>query len=275
MRPLQAVLVALAVTVVLFSSAGARGQISNPGSPEYVNKILIDFVAPTVHPGETAHFSFKVNNSYADGDIAAIMTNITLTAGIYKYATQDGSRDVNSSFANPPLINGESAEITESLPALVGAYANDAIALSIETSGRTPHGTFFSPSTYFLRFSLEFNLEGNATKIVLKSKGCFTDAEWSRIVHVLDGVTYINKTYLKETLGVDGILPDSSFGLKEKIPMWPLYALVGVCVVVLFSIIYYFVLDNPGKFPRLEKRFYYLRGKLSESRRKFQDRRRK
>ncbi len=273
MRPLQAVMVALAITVLLLSSAGALGDISNPGEPKYANKILIDFIAPTVAPGHTATFSFKVNNSYSAYSATATMTNVTLTAGIYKFATQQESREVNDSFPHPPLINGTALELTQNLSKL-GFEQSTLVSFDIETSRRTPHGTYFSQSTYFLRFSLEFNFEGNATKVVLKSRGCFTDDQWNKLVYIENGVTFINKTYMR-SLGVDGLLPDSSFGLKAPIPMWPLVLLILVCVAVVFSIIYYFVLDNPGKFPRLEQRFYYLRGKLGESWRQFKDRRRK
>ena len=84
----------------------------------------------------------------------------------------------------------------------------------------------------------------------------------------------MNTTYLK-SLGVDGILPDSSFGIKIPIPRWPLGVIVAGCAGLSFMALYYFTLDNPGKYPRLEKRFYYLRGKLRETRGKLEYRRRK
>lgn len=276
MRPLQAVLVALAVTVLLLSSAGAKGDISEPGLPLYVNKIMVDFVTPTVAPGDTATFSFSVNNSYRDPD--ANMTDITVTAEIYMYATQETAREVNDSFRHPPLINGESLRIVQVIPR-IDIYDKAPVTFDIETSRRTPHGTYFSQSAYFLRFSVSFNFEGNSTPIVLKSKGFFTDDQWDRMVSIENASTPNERTVLDvsymHSLGVDGLIPDSSFGLKQPIPKWPLAMLIGACAVVTLMIAYYFVLDNPGKFPRLEKRFYYLRGKLSESRRKLKDRRRK
>jgi len=276
MRPLQAVLVALAAMVLVLSSAGARGDISNPGSPRYVNKIMVDFVTPTVAPGDTATFSFSVNNSYDDTN--ATMTDITVTAEIYMYATQGEAREVNDSFRHPPLINGESLRIVQVIPR-IDNYTKVPVTFDIETSRKTPHGTYFSQSAYFLRFNVSFNFEGNSTPIVLKSRGFFTDDQWNRMVWIKDEGTdharsVLNVSYM-HSLGVDGLIPDSSFGLKQPIPKWPLAVLIAACAAVTLMIAYYFVLDHPGKFPRLEKRFYYLRGKLSESRRKLKDRRRK
>ena len=236
-----------------------------------MNNILIDFVTPTVAPGKTLTFSFKVNNTYVNASGA--MENVALRVGIYKYATKDESREVNDSFPHPPQIGGDSLEYQQSLPTLpIGA--KQSIAFQIETSHKTPHGTYYSQSTYFLRFSLAFNIQGNSTPIVLKSRGWFTDEEWGKMVYHTEEEFLLNVSYMN-SLGVDGILPDSSFGLKAPIPRWPLAVLVVVSVGTTVMATYYFVLDHPGKYPKLEKRFYYLRGKLGESWGHLKDRRRK
>jgi len=271
MRPLPAVLVALAVTALMLLPIGGSADVDDPGAPKYVNRMLGNFVTPTVAPGETLTFSFEVNNTYSES--GSNMADILLTVGIYMYATKDEAREVNASFENPPLINGESTEYSETVPLLVYGE-NHTVSFEIETSKKTPHGTYFSQSTYFVRISLEFHFPGNATEIVMKSKGWFTDEQWTRLTTNETGASELNRTYLA-SLGVDGIIPDSSFGLKVPIPRWPLAVLGVACAGVAFMALYYFVLDNPGKYPRLEKRFYYLRGKLGEFWRQLKDRRRK
>ncbi len=273
MRPLHAVLVAL-VTIALIVPSGGAGaaDLSTPGIPRYANRLLVDFVTPTLVPGQSATFSFDVNNSYPSLD--NIMTNVTVLASIYKYATEDEALNVTDSFQHAPLIDGQSVEGVREIQSIApGAKA--LVSFDIETSGKTPHGTYFSPASYFVRISLSFYFAGNATQVVLKSKGYFTNEQWSNIVALQNGN---NATLLQEymkSIGVDGLIPDSAFGMKQPIPWWPLVILVAACVAVSMLVVYYFVLDNPGRFPKLEKRFYYLRGKLSESRRKFEDRRRK
>jgi hypothetical protein len=219
------------------------------------------FVTPTVSPGETVDFAFNLTNPY--GPALGTMTHINLTVGIYEYATQDTAREVDSSFRDPPLIRGLASQLNFTLEDMP-IKKTLTMELPINTKEKTPHGSYFSQSTYFVRFKLTFNLEGNTTLVVLQSKGFFTEAQWSRMVSFTPGQDIVNTTYMKQTLGVDGIIPDSSFGIKVPIPRWPLAVLVVACVGVSLLALYYFVLDNPGRYPRLEKRAYYLRGKLSE-----------
>jgi hypothetical protein len=110
--------------------------------------------------------------------------------------------------------------------------------------------------------------------VLLQSRGFFTDEQWDHMVSFSGNESIVNTTYM-HSLGVDGLLPDSSFGIKIPIPRWPLYLLIAVICGIAFMATYYFVLDNPGRYPKLEQRFYYLRGKLSELRSQLKDRRRK
>jgi hypothetical protein len=251
---------AAALMLLTVGSASVRAEIADPGAPRYANNMFGGFVTPTVSPGETVNFAFDLTNPY--GPTLATMTNITLSVGIYEYATQETAREVNSTFKNPPLIRGLAPQLTCAVKNLT-IKQSVTIELPINTSKKTPHGSYFSQSTYFVRFRLTFNLEGNTTPVVLQSKGFFTEAEWSRMVSFTPGQDIVDTAYMKE-LGVDGLIPDSSFGIKVPIPRWPLAVLIAGCVGVSLLALYYFVLDNPGRYPRLEKRAYYLRGKLSE-----------
>lgn len=243
-------------------------DVSDPGLPRYTNNMFGGFVTPTVSPGETVTFSFNFTNPYDDP--AGTMTHIVLSVGIYKYATQESSREVNSSFKHPPLLAGEGTELALNLSDMLpGRTVREQIL--IKTDGDTPHGSCFSQSTYFVRFKLAFNFATNFTVVHLQSRGYFTDEQWARMVSFEAGQTLVDTAYMK-SLGVDGLIPDSSFGIKVPIPRWPLAVLVAACVAVLLLALYYFVLDNPGKYPKLEKRFYYLRGKLSELRGKLKHR---
>lgn len=261
---MKAGLAVLAVVLLLLTAGAAsiRASAYDPGEPRYTNNMFGEFVTPTVSPGETVHFGFNLTNPY--GDVNATMLNIVLTVGIYEYATQETVQEVNSSFKNPPLINGVASQQNFDLSDMQPRTSNR-IELPINTSSRTPHGSYFSQSTYFIRFRLEFTLNGSSMPVILQSKGFFTDAQWSRMVSFTAGQPIVDTIYMKK-LGVNGIIPDSSFGIKVPIPRWPLAVLIAAGVLVSLLALYYFVLDNPGKYPRLEKRAYYLRGKLSELR---------
>jgi hypothetical protein len=257
--------VSIVLSLALLSSYPAAADIPQyPGQPRYANNFLSSFQTPTVAPGQMVDFSFNLTNPYNGSD--AIMQNVTLVVGIYMYATQEKAEAVTDSFPHPPLIRGTTTEWKENIPDVLPNLPNQTprIELPIHTSKKTPHGSYFSQSTYFVRFNLTFNFPDNSTDVVLKSRGCFTENEWNTIVSFEGNQSIVNTTYMK-SLGVDGILPDSSFGIKIPIPRWPLGVIVAGCGGLSFMALYYFTLDNPGKYPRLEKRFYYLRGKLRET----------
>lgn len=261
--------VLLCAVVMLQSSASA--DVASPGSPQYANNIFSDFVTPTVAPGDSLTFEFNLTNPYDDP--VAAMHNSTLTVGVYRYATQEEVRDVDDDFEDPPVFDNGSPETVIDLDVL-DLGETERISLDITTRKSTPHGSYFMQSTYFVRLSLEFNFEGNDTTVTLKSKGFFTDEQWDGMVSFSPEESIVNVTYMNE-LGVDGLIPDSSFGLKIPIPRWPLALLIVGCGGTAFLALYYFVLDNPGKHPSLEKRFYQLRGKLSKLRSKLENIRRK
>jgi len=261
----------IASLILLVAPSCAAADIDLPGSPKYANNMLSGFVTPTVSPGRTVFFSFNLTNPY-DNDTDS-MENTVLTIGIYEYATQDRIKDVNTSFKNPPSIDGQGIDVSRNLGRIdVGESVR--IDLEIATSEKTPHGSYFSQSTYFVRFKLDFNFTGNSTHVLLQSRGFFSDDQWDRMVSFSGNESIVDTTYM-HSLGVDGLLPDSSFGIKIPIPRWPLYLLIAAICGTVFLASYYFVLDNPGKYPRLEQRFYYLRGKLSEFRSQLKNRRRK
>jgi len=261
--------VVVAMSVFLVAPAYASADIALPGSPKYANNMLGGFVTPTVSPGETVFFSFNLTNPY-DNE-SALMQNTVLTIGIYEYATQEKSKDVDSSFKHPPSIDGQGTLVMYNLSEIaVGDTVR--IELAIDTSKKTPHGSYFSQSTYFMRFKLTFNFPVNTTVVLLKSRGFFTDEQWNHMVSFSGNDSIVNTTYM-HSLGVDGLLPDSSFGIKIPIPRWPLYLLIAAICGITFMAAYNFVLDNPGKYPKLEQRFYYLRGKLSEFRSELKNRR--
>lgn len=260
-----------ALTFLLIASGVGSADISLPGMPKYANNIFSGFVTPTVKPGESLVFGFNMTNPYDDP--VCTMVNLTLTVGIYRYATQEETRDVDPEFENPPVFeNGEPETDLEFGQLSLNETVR--VNLTVTTDDDTPHGSYFSQSTYFVRLRLVFEFEGNDTQVVLQSRGFFTEEQWDEMVSFDPDQSIVDLTYMY-SLGVDGLIPDSSFGIKIPIPRWPLGVLIGACCLSAFMALYYFVLDNPGKYPSLEKRFYKLRGELSELRGKLKDLRRK
>ncbi len=253
---------ALSIIMVLIIALPSMttADIDRPGSPQYANNIFSGFSTPTVAPGDTFVFSFNLTNPY--DDVVAVMTQVNLTIGIYRYATQEEVVDVDEDFESPPCFENGDIETSVIIDEL-GIGETERIELDIAVGKNTPHGSYFSQATYFIRLKLSFLFEGNSTPVILQSRGYFSQEEWDNLVSFDPGESIVNMTYM-ESLGIDGLIPDSSFGIKIPIPRWPLVLLIGASCVLGFGALYYFVLDNPGKYPSLEKRFYKLRGKMRE-----------
>ena len=269
--------VAIICSIILLSTNAASIDVNYPGAPQYANRMLDIDTSTTVEPPDNAWVNVTLWNRYSY-DVND-MINISLTIGVYRYATQERSEYITEDFPNPPLAGGVSTEETIQYRRIAPDDPDDDYDKPYEwswvpfwVSEKTPHGSYFSQATYFVRISVSFNFEGNSSVVVLKSRGFFTDEQWNTMVSWDSGESIVNTTYMK-SLGVDGLLPDTSFGVKVPIPRWPLAVIITAAVGSCFMGLYFYVLDNPGKHPRLEKRFYYLRGKLSELRSKAKYRR--
>lgn len=160
--------VSIILSLVLLSSYPAAADIPNPGTPRYANNFFNDFQTPTVAPGQTVNFSFNLTNPYdssSAGTQNVTLVNVTLVIGIYMYATQEKAEAVMGSFPHPPLIHGTTTEWKENIPDIWPGNTTR-IELPIFTFKKTPHGSYFSQSTYFVRFNLTFNFPDNSTDVV-------------------------------------------------------------------------------------------------------------
>ena len=257
MRPLQVLTIALAVLML-----ATIAQAQSIEEPRYVNKFLGDFSTPTIVPGHSGVFSLTVNHP-DQWNLTSPMENATLSISIYQYATLEESLPV-SDIDIPPVIveSGEPDMVVDCGDIQPGT--SYPIEFTIDTERKTPHGSYFSQSTYFVRFNYTFTYE-NVTYI-MASRGHFDEAQWYHLTETETGAGEINQTYLGE-LGYDGIIADSAFSLKIPIPMWPFYGLVALTVFVGFLAFASYVLDNPGAYPKIEVKLLRLSGRLDIYRR--------
>ena len=196
-------------------------------------------------------------------NLTSPMENVTLDIQIYQYATLEESLPV-SEIDNPPeIVESGSPTLVVDCGDLQPGDSYPA-EFTIETEKSTPHGSYFSQSTYFVRFNLTFTYDNETYTMV--SRGYFDDAMWEHLTETETGAGEINQTYLAE-LGFDGIIPDSAFSLKIPIPMWPFYGLVALTGLIGFLAFASYALDNPGRFPNMEVKILRLSGKLDIYRR--------
>mgnify|MGYP003325915533 CR=1 FL=1 len=201
---------------------GTDGKITFAPIPNYHN-----FNTPQLEPGEGGIFSLEIQNRYI-GNI----TDASIYAEIYHRADIDDSEtlvEINS--ANRPTItencwnyknNEENCSDSPSLESaefnIEQLLVNQTVQLrfDVNTKEDTKEGT------YFVRFSMSY--EFNETDRKLQSRGFWNMDQWT------NATTNLTEDYPGninlDSLNVDGIIPDSSFGVKKPIPKWPLYLLI-------------------------------------------------
>lgn len=268
-----ALLVAFLLAAVLVSAPARAAQ--DFAAVGYVNKLITVVSTPQLEPGQTGDFRFQLNSTYPAG---MSMLNVRLNASIYEYETIDAAVPVNAnwSYPYPYIASTHGREWWSNLSSVApGSVTN--LSFTVVTSADTnlmPSGSVFNQASYVLRFWLEFdgNESGNITHFRMVSRGFFTSAQWSAAVVPTNATCslpycrgYLNVSMLAGFLGVnriDGILPDSSFGVLQPIPRWPFYLLIGLAVLFVVLAFLFWVEENPGTYPRVETWWARQRGRL-------------
>ena len=251
--------------VALISQPMGGGEIddyvSHPGNiPDFHN-----FSTPQLEPGQEGDFSLDVHNRYGYS-----LDNAVIIAEIYHRADIDESESLDQISSNERPFVRETCwnqDEVENCVATADARkatfnigtiaSNETILLEFEIVSKedTKEGT------YFVRFSMNFDY--NSTSRVMQSRGHWSMEQWENATtNVTEGSPgNINL----DVLGVDGIIPDSSFGVKKPIPLWPLYVLITLTIVFAgLSVIFY--LEEEGTYPELNKWLQKRRGKLNQLR---------
>ena len=233
---------------------------SHPGNiPNFHN-----FETPQLVPGQNGEFSLEIQNRYITN-----ITNVIIDAEIYHRADIEESQaldEINS--AKRPTITqncwnyiGEEESCLDSSSPSIASFNIESILVNqtiqlkfnINTEESTEEGT------YFIRFSMNYEL--NETKRILQSRGFWNMDQWT------NATTNLTENYPGninlDSLNVDGIIPDSSFGVKKPIPKWPLYVLITLTIVFAgLSVIFY--LEEEETYPELNKWLQKIRGKFNQ-----------
>ena len=251
--------------VALISQPIGGGEIddyiSHPGNiPDFHN-----FSTPQLEPGQEGDFSLDVHNRYEYS-----LDNVVIIAEIYHRADIDESESLDQISNNErPFVRETcwSQNEVENCVATADARkatfnigtiaSNETIFLEFEIVSKEDN----KEGTYFVRFSMNFDY--NSTSRVMQSRGHWSMEEWE------DATTNVTEgspgNINLDVLGVDGIIPDSSFGIKKPIPQWPLYVLITLTIVFAgLSVIFY--LEEEGTYPELNKWLQKQRGKLNQLR---------
>jgi len=140
--------------------------------------------------------------------------------------------------------------------------ATASFEILIDTWTSTPHPGYFDQGAYFIRLWMHFDHGG--ANYTLFSRGHFTDGQWNSYVQAANVSQQSGTSYL-HNISCDGIIPDTSFTVRLKIPLWPLAVLIVATAGTGMLALMYYLEENPGTAPRLEKAFQGARGKAKQA----------
>jgi len=243
---------AIVLTVVLLAATlNVRAQSTEDiSAPNKVPDMSYFRTSPdTINPGTNGKLNFTIMDRYQNS-----MYNVNLTVEVYKWATIEEAKNI-SKVHHPPVIKEGQDQTYLYKVGTMGPGIGINIQMTLETRSDTPEGT------YFVRTMMTFEY-GNGS-YVMKSRGYFTNAQWESATDQLNlnqSVGGINIT----SLGVDGILVDTSFSVKKPMPMWPLALLIGLTVLfAVLAVVLYLVEEEKGNV-RLKKMFFPQAGKVQQ-----------
>ncbi|MFW6040793.1 MAG: hypothetical protein ACOC85_03045 [Thermoplasmatota archaeon] len=219
------------ITVLFFSSflyLPASAVDNTLSDPANVNHLIEIESTPTISPGDKDNLSLALSNPY-EIDIK----NVSLTLEIYRLASDEGDFDIED-IEEPPIFDSSEDIIVSIKFEELEPSDSEPIYFDIKTTDKTPRGV------YYVRLELEFYYPTGSTNAVMRSKGHYSAEDWDIATQEPGGsdiphyVGNINLTYL----GVDGIIEDTSFSVRNEVPKWPQYLLF--VSTIFFAILAFF-----------------------------------
>jgi hypothetical protein len=205
-----------------------------------------DFTTPVIRPGESGRYNFTVTNRYDE-----VITDVTVTVEFYMWATIEDAKPIEDIEGPPPKVKGEGGPLYDLVISSIEPGASVPVVLTITTSDDTDKGT------YFVRHRIEFTYEG--VEFQMSSRGYFTWDQW-------EGFDYSNLWYQLD--GNAGIVPDSSFSVKDPVPLWPLATLIALCVLFgALAVVFYLAEEHGDQYPRLKKGLQRITGRWEQRKR--------
>lgn len=165
--------------------------IAHPGNIPLIS----NFTMPELTQGNSGPMELSLTNRY-DMNI----TNVTVTSEIYRYANIGGSLHLSNMDSNPIFDSTRNQSISHNWTSISINETKSDLAFVIRSFQKTKVGT------YFVRLQITFTYNGS--NYFMRSRGHFTDEEW-------DNATSSGPIDI-QSLGVDGIVPDTTFGVKKR-----------------------------------------------------------
>jgi len=216
---------------------------ANWSDPVNVNKILTRFDPPTLTPAAFGYLSLRLSNPFS-----VEISNVSILAEPYLFVQQDGTAQWEDLTHLPTMRN---ASTNSGIINISHLLPNENLTLNwrIDTDSSTPRGSWMAQPVYLVRLLIRF--DDGRDNVSYASRGFFSDDEWTRLRTIGDpSVGGVNQTYLL-SLGFNGIIPETSFTVKDEIPLWPVF-MIGVVAAFSFTYaVYLYSKKKPGIADRL------------------------
>ncbi len=206
--------------VLLISSFIPCTRADREHDLEYISRSGIipnfaNYTTPTIEQGDNGILKFTIHNRY-DSNIS----DVTLITDIHLWSTIESSGNVSGMDDRPGFTPGQEYDVSESGNtvyqnwSIIEVNSSQHVEYSIKAGGDTPGRTYFVR----VELSFEYNGTGENSTYIMKSHGFFSSELWEEATtpHEGDspgahsGTGNVNLT----VLGVDGVLPDTSFRVK-------------------------------------------------------------
>jgi len=233
-----------------------------------------EFTTPQMEPGGKGTMNFTISNRYGsevtdgidtddDDEISTEeheewkekvdMRNVRLQLEIYHEARIDESKNL-SEIGEPPYFLSSGNTTLLLTFGIIEPNGTVDVRETIKSRIDTREGA------YFIRMSLSFRCNNNV--YIMKSRGYFSKELWDKATSEEDeheDTGAINLT----TLGVDGIIPETAFGVRKAVAIWPIYLFAGLTIFFGGLAIFVYFLEEEI-YPSLNKRVEEHRRKLNE-----------
>ena len=216
---------------------------ANWSDPVNVNKIVTEFEPSILTPGTFGYLSLRLTNPFS-----VEISNISILAEPYLFVQQDGSAQWEGLAHLPTMRNASSNSGTINILHLL-PNENRTLYWRIDADSSAPHGSWLAQPIYLVRLLIKF--DGDNENVSYASRGFFSDDEWTELRTAGDlSVGGVNQTYLL-SLGFNGIIPDTSFMVKEEIPLWPVVVIGAVAILSFIYAVHLYSIKTQGTADRL------------------------
>jgi len=227
------------LVIIIFISLSSFSVKSNEGSdydisdPYFTNQLIDEIDTPRIEPDSEGELTLTLKNPYPEK-----MENINFSVNIYWYSYIDVDKSI-SEVDEPPVFDSGETYSKEEIESLSEGETHH-LEYQIRAFEYTEEGV------YSLRLKLEFSMN-NETE-VMKSRGHFSREEW-------DDAKGPSERINVTKLNVSGILPESTFEVRNPVPRWPQYLLGIITTVSGVLAVMFYMQEKYNSFPKLEKTF--------------------